>query len=352
MPIVNPTEGKTTKPKQKVFTTWPGGTPTWAKLQLQTLASGHHLFGIPPNVLAAVEKYQSGFYYPMQGTYAINSSGYGGYFGLTTKGNKYHAPTGKWVGITRTEARTGSLTSYRQQAEVTAAAYSGYEKWTHKTLRGALIEGTPSSGQSEWITSGGTPSGANAPTNPTTYHSTTRFPYGHPITPTTGQPTSLGQISTSNTSVAILAGLTRALNPSNTTTGFKGLLVGSVGDAMKLIAFRGGAAIAFLVVAALGVNMILRGPGQRANPIERYVGLGQKQVRLGQAERRLDIQSFDAQTRRAPPTRRTERTVTSIRAETAAQQARKNYEAATARQREQRLAGKPPRARGPRRPKS
>lgn len=304
MPIVNPTEGKTTKPKQKVFTTWPGGTPTWAKLQLQTLASGRHLYGIPPNVLAAVEKYQSGFYYPMQGTYAINSSGYGGYFGLTTKGNKYHAPTGKWVGITRTEARTGSLTSYRQQAEVAAAAYSGYEKWTHKTLRGALIEGTPGSGQSEWATSGGTPNGVNAPTNPTTYHSTTQFPYGHPITPKTGKASAT--LTNLNTSVAVLAAITRFLNPSNTTTGVAAFLVGDTADVLKLIAGRGLASIMFLAIAAFGVNMMLRGPGQRANPIERYVNLGQKQARLGQAERRLNVASYEAQTRRNPPVRTTQ----------------------------------------------
>lgn len=344
MPVVGP-QGQTPKKKQKVYGTWPGGTPTWAKLQLQTLDAGQHLYGIPANVLAAIEKYQSGFTYPMQGTYAVNATGYGGYFGLTAKGGKYHAPTGKYVGITATEARTGSLTSYRQQAEVAAAAYAGYEKWTHKTLKGALLEGTPNSGLLEWSTSAGTPS---APANPTT----PKFPYGHPITSTTGQAVTRVQMTGLKTGTYVLSTLTQYLNPTQTTSGLQGFLVGNLGAALKMIAFRGGMAIGFLALAAYGVHMILRGPGQVANPIERYVGLAQRQTRLGQSERRLDIQSFDAQTRRAPPTRRTERTVTSIRAETAAQQARKNYEAATARQREQRLGGKPPRARGPRRPKS
>lgn len=291
MPVVGP-QGKTPKKKQTVYGTWPGGTPTWAKLQLQTLSAGQHLYGIPDNVLAAIEKYQSGFHYPMQGTYAVNATGYGGYFGLTAKGGKYHAPTGKYVGITATEARTGSLTSYRQQAEVAAAAYAGYEKWTHKTLKGALLEGTPNSGLLEWSTSAGTPS---APTNPTT----PKFPYGHAITSTTGQPTTFTQVKVEKTSDAILASLTHWLNPTNTTGGLKALLVGNVADAIKLVAFRGGMAIGFLALAAYGVHMILRGPGQRANPVEQYVGLGQRQVRLKQSNRRLDIQSYEAETRRA-----------------------------------------------------
>ena len=291
MPVVGP-QGETPKKKQTVYGTWPGGTPTWAKQQLQTLAAGQYLYGFPPNVLASIEKWQNSFHYPIQGTYAINPRGYGGYFGLTTKGGTYHAPTGKWVGITATEARTGSITSYRQQAEVAAAAYAGYEKWTHLSIEQALIHGTATSGVSEWGTSGGTPS---APTNPTT----PKFPYGHPITSTTGQPTTLTQVKVEKTSDAILASLTHWLNPTNTTGGLKALLVGNVADAIKLVAFRGGMAIGFLALAAYGVHMILRGPGQRANPVEQYVGLGQRQVRLKQSNRRLDIQSYEAETRRA-----------------------------------------------------
>ena len=48
--------------------------------------------------------------------------------GVGTTGAVHHA---KFVVII-------TSSSYRQQAEVAAAAYSGYEKWTHKTLRGAL----------------------------------------------------------------------------------------------------------------------------------------------------------------------------------------------------------------------
>ena len=289
MPAVDRGATGRTQPTQG----WPQGTPTWVKLQLQTLEAGKHLFGIPPGVLAAIEKYQSGFYYPMQGSYAVNATGYGGYFGLTAKGGQYKAPTGKMVGVTGTEARTGSLTSYRQQAEVAAAAYSGYEKWTHLTLEGALKHGTATSGVEEWNAYAGTPN--LPPTSPTPSYS--------PGTTSTAAIRTLTGVQSGKTSNAVLAGLTRFLNPSRNTGGMLGFLTSGVANAMKMIAFRGGATILFLIVTVYGIHIILRGPNQRQGVIERYIGLGQGQARLAQANRRLDIASFDAQTRRNPPTR-------------------------------------------------
>lgn len=282
---------------------WPANFPTWFKTELETLAAGHQL-AIPPTQLAPVQ-WQSGFAPKVTGAAAVNSSGYGGYFGLhyaTPSGaGSYRGPTGNTFSVTLTTLRTGGVQSYRNQAIVASKAYAGYEEQTHTTILGAYAKGTSSGGAvSEANIYRSTVQGGPKSTTP-------KYPFQNPITPKTGKPTKGAAIAGEGVSNAVLAALTNFLNPSNTTTGLKGFLVGDVASALKLIAFRGVGFVIFGVVLGYGIHLIIRGPSQRSTVIGSY-------IRLGQASRRLDIASYEAETRRTPPVRQylTQRATTII----------------------------------------
>lgn len=94
---------------------WPSGTPTWMQGVLDTMAAQGQLGSVPPQALAAIAKGESG--YEVQGA-GINSSGYGGFFGLGA-GAAYTTPSGP-MGVTATALRTSGQASFRQQAGVTS----------------------------------------------------------------------------------------------------------------------------------------------------------------------------------------------------------------------------------------
>ena len=90
---------------------WPTGIPTWMKTALDTMWK-HGQLAIAPQIMAAIAKAESGFEVKGAG---INSSGYGGYFGL---GATQQYPTGM---VTSSVLNTSSEASFRVQAKLADA---------------------------------------------------------------------------------------------------------------------------------------------------------------------------------------------------------------------------------------
>ena len=88
------------------------GIPAWEAQQLDSLAAAGLLHGVPPLALAAVAKNESGFEVAGAG---VNSSGYGGYFGLGA-GSAYPGGT-----PSRALLLTNSPASFDTQAEIASS---------------------------------------------------------------------------------------------------------------------------------------------------------------------------------------------------------------------------------------
>lgn len=97
--------------------------PSWEIQSLDTLSAQGQLSGIDPNVLAVMSQEESGGEVAGAG---INSSGYGGYFGLGA-GKQY--PGGA---ISSAEMEQNSPSSFVDQAKVAASAFASY--WTGSVL--------------------------------------------------------------------------------------------------------------------------------------------------------------------------------------------------------------------------
>lgn len=95
---------------------WPTGTPSWQKAILDTLYSKGHLGTVPPQVLAWLSKWESDFGNSGVG---INTSGFGGYFGLGT------ATMGKGV-LNSSTLKSSAPGAYAEQAVVSASTLSSY----------------------------------------------------------------------------------------------------------------------------------------------------------------------------------------------------------------------------------
>jgi hypothetical protein len=100
-----------------VATTFPSYTPTSYAQILQTMASKGQLTGVTPRILAAIAQAESGSEAAGAG---INSSGYGGYFGLH---ETQTYPAGK---VTSGVLNTKSTASFRYQAKIAASALASY----------------------------------------------------------------------------------------------------------------------------------------------------------------------------------------------------------------------------------
>lgn len=97
--------------------------PSWEIQSLDQLAAQGQLSGIDPNVLAVMSQEESGGEVAGAG---INSSGYGGYFGLGA-GKQYPGGT-----ISSAEMEQNSPQSFIDQAKVAASAFASY--WTGNVL--------------------------------------------------------------------------------------------------------------------------------------------------------------------------------------------------------------------------
>ncbi len=89
--------------------------PSWEANQLNQLSSEGKLYGVSPRVLAVIDLAESGG--EVRGA-GVNSSGYGGYFGL---GAGKHYPGGS---IPRSEMLTNDPSSFQAQAEVAASEFA------------------------------------------------------------------------------------------------------------------------------------------------------------------------------------------------------------------------------------
>lgn len=96
------------------MTSWPS-IPSWQQADLQALAAQGKLSGLNPLILGVIDKEESG-----GSGGGINSSGYGGFFGLGS-GSKY-------PGGTSTEQLLAdpSPSSFDQQAVISASAFAAY----------------------------------------------------------------------------------------------------------------------------------------------------------------------------------------------------------------------------------
>jgi len=121
---------------------WPP-IPAWEISSLQQLAAQNRLSGVPPQILAVIALAESGGEANGAG---VNSSGYGGYFGLGT---------GTYPGgaVTKTQLETNSPDSFAAQAVVAASAFAGMLQTAggnpvqaEQVYQTGKSTGTPSSG--------------------------------------------------------------------------------------------------------------------------------------------------------------------------------------------------------------
>lgn len=122
---------------------WPTGVPSWQEQELSELSSEGALGTIPPQILAGIDYYTSDF--GDEGV-AINSSGYGGYFGEHAN-EAYPGGT-----VSTATLETASSAAFATEAEISASALGSYGH----TPVGDLNEyatGTPSksSGFTAWM---------------------------------------------------------------------------------------------------------------------------------------------------------------------------------------------------------
>ena len=156
--VTSPTSGgavSKTVPKLN----WPTGTPSWQKAILDTLYTKGHLGTVPPQVMAWLSKWESDFGNSGVG---INTSGFGGYFGLGT------ATMGKGV-LNSSTLKSSTPGAYAEQAVVSASTLSSYGHSLLQDLN-EYVAGNPTAHSAE-ATSVVTTSGASNA-------KLTGFPYG------------------------------------------------------------------------------------------------------------------------------------------------------------------------------
>lgn len=116
MPVAPPNAPGSAQKTNVTYTKgWPKGTPTWQKKILIEMAKAGQLYTVPPQILAIWEPYQHNFTTMHPG---INTSGYGGYFGLGV-GKPYPQGT-----LTKTQLLTPSVTSFKNQAQILASQFA------------------------------------------------------------------------------------------------------------------------------------------------------------------------------------------------------------------------------------
>lgn len=117
---------------------WPTGEPSWQKTLLEEMAKGGTLGNVPPQIIAYLSKWESG--YGVAGL-AINPKGYGGYLGEGS------ATYGKGT-FTSAELTTASQASFKAQAEYAASSLTSYGHSLLGDLR-EYVTGTPAKASNE-----------------------------------------------------------------------------------------------------------------------------------------------------------------------------------------------------------
>ena len=268
---------------------WPVNTPNWVKQTLETEASAQQLTNVPPQLIAGYSLTQHR--YGTTGSKTglgtggptwVNSSGYGGYFGL---GATQPYPGGT---PTRTELETASYSSFRNQASILASALAEYLKqYTGTAIKAVnvLTKGTPTG-----------MSGSAATIEYTVFHG--KKGSLTPNTGITGPTIKLPGVG------GMLQSITNFLNPKSGGVGTV-LSLGSVG-AVKQIAARGLVATFSMAIALIGLYIVAKGPASSVAGILK----GTKQMNMAQFRAEQTARKQQALTERANIVRRSAHTST------------------------------------------
>lgn len=248
---------------------WPQGVTTQEQQQLLNMFSSGALYNVPPQAIAADEKIQSGFAWPNP---YVNSSGYGGFFGLgaSTKGMTYFGQ-----GVTTATLHTSStITSYKRQAHVLAAALHGYMTTKSYAATGNLIKAL------EIATSGDQPANVFIQT---TLKGSGLAAY----TPNVGASSAGGTIQQATTSLGkMLELLDHALNPKKPGVAASVSSLGTT-DLAYIVQLLGGRALLsfmFLGMVGIGVYLMFSGSGSGVQGIFQMATRG---IALKQAGERI-----------------------------------------------------------------
>lgn len=282
---------------------WPQGTPQWMITLLDKLSGSGTLHGLPPQVLAAIASNESGFENAGAG---INSSGYGGYFGLGVN-QKYPGGT-----ITQSVMLTNSPTSFTKQAQVASSEVAYLDKtYAHGNLVQALADYV--GGVTHPVYTGE----AQIYTQTVLHGHGTNLGVGTGATPNTGTLTSYvqHQSTTQKNAVAaanlgggtnILAQIDAFLNPGTTKGGFLSFLTVThdVKTLALLILGRAMFSAFFLGITAIGFYMMVKGPvasvaGLLGGTVYEGKRIQQAGERNRQAAQRISIMETEANTRAA-----------------------------------------------------
>ena len=232
---------------------WPSGFPPWQQQDLNTLSSSGQLSGLNPLIIAGIEEAETGGW----SGGAINTSGYGGYFGLSTADGPTAAQLNTGGASSPPSAATDS--SYQAQAIDAARIFATQLKNTGGNV--GTAEGAYQSGHAS-ITSGSADVlgvlGSDSPGNPT--------PSAASASGTAAQTStapSPGAVKVTGLA-GVLQQLNQLLNPQ--PGGVAGAISGLTGvTAVETYVARVAIAIPFLMIAYFGFK-IMSGTGGSSGP--------------------------------------------------------------------------------------
>ena len=235
---------------------------------LDKMSSSNQLYGVPPQVLAAVASNESGYENAGAG---VNSSGYGGYFGLGV-GQPYPGGgpnQGQAGSATRSLMLTNSPTSFQYQAKLSSAEIA----WLDQTYAG----GTMVKALEDYVGGPGNPTYAGEAQIYTQtvlggHGQAGGTPGGTPSGGISGTPSNYPQVTTTQLTAAkaqslhgataILTEIDAFLNPGTTKGGFLSFLTltHDVKALATMLLARGLFSLFFLGVTATGIYFMIKGP--------------------------------------------------------------------------------------------
>ena len=296
---------------------YPKEEPTWQTQQLDSLAAQNKLFGVNPLVLAGIASGESG--YEVRGP-GINSSGYGGFFGLGQHSS--YSFGGSTFQDTPAELMDPGSASFALQAQTAAAEVAHLLSGSGGNLQKALASYTGGGPDNIDYRQAISFLGSAAPAGPNSTTSSNQAGEagsgGVSGATTTAASTGTSQQVTSPTKSqltgvsGILQDLDSFLNPHIQTTGSNVPVVGpiltaipnDIEDTLILIVGRGLLTLFFLGIAIGGVYMIVKKPANAALGVVGGVALPiarsrQASTRLSQSQEHLNISKAAEQRRYA-----------------------------------------------------
>jgi len=284
---------------------WPSGFPPWQEQVLQSLAAQGKLSGLNPLDIAGIEEAETGGW----SGGAINPSGYGGYFGLSTA----DGPTAVELntGGASTPPSASTLSSYTVQAQDAAnifsqqlQRYGGNIAQAETGYQDGSYSGTPSGGAAIVESVVGTDSAGN-PTPGGTVGSG-------------GGANTVSAAGTGSSNAIKLTGIAGVLqeindlmNPPSASTLAQITSLGTAGVVSSIEGYlvRGLFALAFLGIAYTGVKQITGGSAPNVTNILPSSPDPEAVARRELAERRVIVSEQESARKAGPqPVRRSHKT--------------------------------------------